>query len=121
MSLKGSKAGFLAGSALVGLLALPAWAKARPTTTATPSSDTAVSEVVITAQKLDAPRKTVAPALGPTQEAAAPQGEPNEVVEVTSRAGGGVTARMLTASEPLSLINNGEKGLFFQINQASVH
>ena len=49
-----------------------------------------------------------------------PPGEPNEVVEVTSRAGVDVTARMLTVSGPLSLINNGEKGLFFQINQASV-
>lgn len=50
-----------------------------------------------------------------------PPGEPNEVVEVTTRAGVPLTSRMLTVSGPLTLIDNGEKGLFFQINGAAVH
>ena len=49
-----------------------------------------------------------------------PPGQPNEVVEVTSTRGVPVTDRMLTVTGRMALENKGDKGLFFQIQQASV-
>ncbi len=50
-----------------------------------------------------------------------PPGQPNEVVEVTSARGVPITDRMLTVTGRMALENKGDKGLFFQIQQASVH
>ena len=49
-----------------------------------------------------------------------PPGMPNEVVEVTTRSGTPITGRMFNVTGRLKLIDNGEKGLFFQLDQASV-
>ncbi len=49
-----------------------------------------------------------------------PPGQPNEVVEVTSPRGVPVTDRMLTVTGRMALENKGDKGLFFQVQQASV-
>ena len=49
-----------------------------------------------------------------------PPGQPNEVVEVTTRSGIPITGKMFSVTGRLRLINNGEKGLFFQIEQAVV-
>lgn len=45
-----------------------------------------------------------------------PPGEPNEVVEVTSKIGFKLTDRMITVTGRLTLINDGEKGLFFRLD-----
>ena len=50
-----------------------------------------------------------------------PPGEPNEVVEVVSTRGVPITDRMLTVTGRMALENKGDKGLFFQVQQASVH
>jgi hypothetical protein len=47
-----------------------------------------------------------------------PPGAPNEGVEVISRPGVGRSDKMLTLTARLTLIDNGEKGLFFQLRQA---
>lgn len=44
-----------------------------------------------------------------------PPGEPNEVVEVVSPHPITWTDKIVTVTGPLSLINNGEKGMFFKI------
>jgi hypothetical protein len=44
-----------------------------------------------------------------------PPGEPNEVVEVMSPHPIAWTDKIVTVTGPLSLINNGEKGMFFRI------
>lgn len=49
-----------------------------------------------------------------------PPGAPNEVVEVVARNGVEVTDRMLTVTGRLTLANGAEKGLFFQMDQATV-
>jgi uncharacterized protein len=49
-----------------------------------------------------------------------PPGEPNEVVEVVSPKTVLWTEKMVTVAGPLSLINNGEKGMFFKINATAV-
>ena len=49
-----------------------------------------------------------------------PPGEPNEVVEVLTKGGMPVTSSMITVSGRLSLINNAEKGLFFQMVDSAV-
>ena len=49
-----------------------------------------------------------------------PPGEPNEVVEVLSPRAIPWTAKLVTVSGPLSLINNGEKGMFFKVAAATV-
>lgn len=46
-----------------------------------------------------------------------PPGEPNEVVEVVSRSGVKVTDGLITLSGRMTLTNNGEKGLFFRLDQ----
>jgi len=45
-----------------------------------------------------------------------PPGQPNEVVEVISKPGVKLTGAMVTLSGRLSLINDGEKGLFFRLD-----
>jgi len=49
-----------------------------------------------------------------------PPGEPNEVVEVLSPHAIPWTDKMVTVTGPLSLINNGEKGMFFKVSDAEV-
>lgn len=49
-----------------------------------------------------------------------PPGEPNEVAEVFSPYPIEWTDKLVTVSGPLSLINNGEKGMFFRINATAV-
>ncbi len=49
-----------------------------------------------------------------------PPGEPNEVVEVFSRSGLPITDRMVQVSGRFALANNGERGLFFRIDDAQV-
>jgi hypothetical protein len=49
-----------------------------------------------------------------------PPGQPNEVVEVTAGRGVELTDRMLMVTGRLSLTNNGEKGLFFRIDNAAI-
>ena len=49
-----------------------------------------------------------------------PPGEPNEVVEVFSRAGLPITDRMVQVSGRLGLTNNGDRGLFFRVDDADV-
>ena len=49
-----------------------------------------------------------------------PPGEPNEVVEVLSPKAIPWTDNLVTVSGPLSLINNGEKGMFFRVAGATV-
>jgi len=49
-----------------------------------------------------------------------PPGEPNEVVEVFSPRAIVWTDKLVTVTGPLSLINNGEKGMFFRISDAQV-
>ncbi|CAN5383091.1 hypothetical protein BH09PSE2_BH09PSE2_18000 [soil metagenome] len=49
-----------------------------------------------------------------------PPGEPNEVVEVMSKSGVAVTDRMLNVTGRFALTNDGEKGLFFRLDQAEV-
>jgi hypothetical protein len=44
-----------------------------------------------------------------------PPGEPNEVVEVVSPHPVAWTDKVVTVTGPLTLINNGEKGMFFKI------
>ena len=46
-----------------------------------------------------------------------PPGDPNEVVEVVSRSGVKLTGGMVTLSGKLTLTNDGEKGLFFRLDQ----
>jgi hypothetical protein len=46
-----------------------------------------------------------------------PPGEPNEVVEVISGPGVKLTGGMITLSGRMTLTNNGEKGLFFRLDQ----
>jgi len=48
-----------------------------------------------------------------------PPGAPNEVIEVISKPGVRRTDDMLKLTGRLTLINNGEKGLFFRLDQAS--
>ena len=50
-----------------------------------------------------------------------PPGEPNEVVEVVSPHPIVWTDKIVTVTGPLSLINNGEKGMFFRIAAKDVH
>ena len=50
-----------------------------------------------------------------------PPGEPNEVVEVHSATPIAYSPKLVTVTGRFSLENNGEKGLFFQMNGASVH
>jgi uncharacterized protein len=45
-----------------------------------------------------------------------PPGEPNEVVEVVSKPGVKLTSGQVTLSGRLTLINDGEKGLFFRLD-----
>lgn len=49
-----------------------------------------------------------------------PPGEPNEVVEVTSKTGVPVSYKLLNVTGRMALQNNGEKGLFFRVDQAVV-
>jgi hypothetical protein len=49
-----------------------------------------------------------------------PPGEPNEVAEVISPAPVNWTDKLVTVSGQFSLVNNGEKGIFFKINASSV-
>lgn len=49
-----------------------------------------------------------------------PPGEPNEVVEVISPRPILWTDKIVSVTGPLKLINNGEKGMFFQINATAV-
>ena len=49
-----------------------------------------------------------------------PPGEPNEVVEVFSRSGLPITDHMVQVSGRFGLVNNGERGLFFRIDDAQV-
>ncbi|MGC1301043.1 MAG: DUF3299 domain-containing protein [Caulobacteraceae bacterium] len=49
-----------------------------------------------------------------------PPGQPNEVVEVTTRRGVPVTDRMLTVTGRFALEAKADKGLFFQVDQALV-
>jgi uncharacterized protein len=48
-----------------------------------------------------------------------PPGAPNEVVEVISRRGLKLTDKMTTVTGRFTLNNDGEKGLFFRIDEAS--
>jgi hypothetical protein len=50
-----------------------------------------------------------------------PPGEPNEVVEVVSPHPIEWTAKIVNVTGPLSLINNGEKGMFFKVVANEVH
>ena len=50
-----------------------------------------------------------------------PPGEPNEVVEVQSPYAIVWTDKIVTVTGPLSLIDNGEKGMFFKIVASAVH
>jgi hypothetical protein len=50
-----------------------------------------------------------------------PPGEPNEVVEVFAPHAIVWTDKIVTVTGPLSLINNGEKGMFFRINATDAH
>ena len=47
-----------------------------------------------------------------------PPGQPNEVVEVTSKVGVPLTDRMLTVTGRLSLTRQTDKGMFFRMDQA---
>ena len=49
-----------------------------------------------------------------------PPGQPNEVVEVVSPRAVNWTDKMVTISGQMSLINNGENGLFFKVAAAQV-
>lgn len=49
-----------------------------------------------------------------------PPGAPNEVVEVQTSRAVPWTDKMVTATGPLSLVNNGEKGIFFKVAGATV-
>lgn len=49
-----------------------------------------------------------------------PPGEPNEVVEVRTAKPVAFVTRLVNVTGTFSLQNNGEKGLFFQMNAASV-
>jgi len=49
-----------------------------------------------------------------------PPGEPNEVAEVISPRAINWTDKIVTVTGPLTLINNGEKGMFFKISDAQV-
>ena len=49
-----------------------------------------------------------------------PPGEPNEVVEVLSPHSIPWTDKMVSVTGPLSLINNGEKGMFFKVSATMV-
>ena len=49
-----------------------------------------------------------------------PPGQPNEVVEVFAPHPVLWTDNIITVTGPLKLINNGEKGMFFQINATAV-
>ena len=49
-----------------------------------------------------------------------PPGEPNEVAEVVSPSPINWTDKLVTVSGLFSLVNNGEKGIFFKINASSV-
>ena len=49
-----------------------------------------------------------------------PPGEPNEVVEIVSPKAVLWTEKMVTVTGPVSLINNGEKGMFFRISAMAV-
>ncbi len=49
-----------------------------------------------------------------------PPGEPNEVVEVISPSAVPWTEKMVTVTGAVSLINNGEKGMFFKVNATAV-
>jgi hypothetical protein len=48
-----------------------------------------------------------------------PPGEPNEVVEVINKKGIKLTDKLITVTGRFALNNDGEKGLFFRIDQAS--
>jgi len=50
-----------------------------------------------------------------------PPGEPNEVAEVVTLRPVTWTDKMVTVTGLLSLVNNGEKGMFFKIDAYSVH
>jgi hypothetical protein len=50
-----------------------------------------------------------------------PPGEPNEVVEIVSPHPIAWTDKVVTVTGPLTLINNGEKGMFFKIAANAVH
>ena len=47
-----------------------------------------------------------------------PPGEPNEVIEVTSKKPVAWTENMVTLSVRFTLVNNGEKAIFFTLNDA---
>lgn len=49
-----------------------------------------------------------------------PPGEPNEVAEIFAPSPINWTNKLVTVIGPLSLINNGEKGMFFRINASAV-
>lgn len=49
-----------------------------------------------------------------------PPGEPNEVVEVVSPRAIPWTDKIVSVTGPLSLVNNGEKGIFFKVAATSV-
>ena len=49
-----------------------------------------------------------------------PPGEPNEVAEIYAPHPIVWTDKLVTVTGPLSLINNGEKGMFFRINATAV-
>ncbi len=50
-----------------------------------------------------------------------PPGEPNEVAEVVTLRPVTWTDKLVTVTGLLSLVDNGEKGMFFKINAYSVH
>lgn len=49
-----------------------------------------------------------------------PPGEPNEVVEVTTKTAVTVNTKLISVSGQFSLENNGDNGLFFKLNDATV-
>lgn len=50
-----------------------------------------------------------------------PPGEPNEVVEVRTRAPVAFTQKLVTVTGTFGLENKGENGLFFQMSGATIH
>lgn len=49
-----------------------------------------------------------------------PPGEPNEVVEVTTKVPVTVTTKLLSVTGTFGLQNNGDNGLFFKLSNASI-
>ena len=50
-----------------------------------------------------------------------PPGEPNEVAEIVAPRAILWTDKIVTVTGPMSLINNGEKGMFFRVDATEVH